>query len=269
MAPTPPRQGTARRPAPEPLAARAFVFDTDGVVTESAGLHAAAWKQAFDAALRDHPPEDPAQRRPFDTERDYRRHVDGRPRADGAEAFLASRGLGLPAGQPGDPPGTDTVRAVAALKEEAFTRRLRTVGVAPYPGTVALLRQLVERGVPRAAVSASRHARELLERAGALQLFTVVVDGNESARLRLPGKPHPALFQEAARRLRADPADTAVVEDALAGVEAGRRGGFGTVIAVDRTGSAESAGELRRRGADLVVRDLSELLTRPAAPGGP
>lgn len=129
-------------------------------------MHAAAWKTAFDACLRDNPPPDPAARRPFDPGDDYRRHVDGRARLDGAAAFLASRGLRLPAGDPGDPPGTGTVRAVAALKERLFTERLGAGGIEAYPGTVRLLRALKRAGVPRAAASASRHAGELLESAG-------------------------------------------------------------------------------------------------------
>ncbi|MGP4003482.1 HAD family hydrolase [Streptomyces sp. 8N706] len=268
MTPTPDRPGTAPdeyAPRLEPV--RAVVFDTDGVITDSARVHAEAWKVAFDACLRDFPPDDAGARRPFDIREDYRRHVDGRSRLDGAAAFLASRGVHLPDGQPDDPPGTATVRAVAARKEQVFTDRLREHGIDAYPGTVRLLDVLSRRGVPRAAVSASRHAGELLSRAGVRDRFQVLVDGGEAARLRLPGKPDPALFLEAARRLGAPPADTAVVEDALAGVEAGRRGGFGLVVGVDRTAGPTSAADLREHGADLVVRDLSELLTASSQAG--
>ena len=235
---------------------RAVVFDTDGVITDSARSHAAAWKAAFDAVLSGI-----EGQRPFDAVDDYLRHVDGRSRRDGAAAFLASRGLDLPEGDPADPPGTATVWAVAARKDELFTRALRTEPVAVWPGTVRLLDALRDRRTPCAAVSASRHATELLARAGLADRFDAVIDGNEASRLRLPGKPDPALFVEAARRLRAPVRDTAVVEDALAGVEAGRRGGFGLVVGVDRTGGPDSADALRRHGADLVVRDPGDLLT--------
>ncbi|WP_329069916.1 HAD family hydrolase [Streptomyces sp. NBC_01429] len=233
---------------------RAVVFDTDGVVTDSAGAHSAAWKGAFDVCLI------PAGLAPFDPVDDYRRYVDGRSRQDGTAAFLAARGLALPLGTPDDPPGTGTVGAVAARKERLFTTGLRERGVDAWPGTIRLLRELRHGRVPCAAVSASRHASELLSSAGVLDLFEAVVDGNEAQRLRLPGKPDPALFLEAARRLQVPPRNAAVVEDALAGVEAGRRGGFGLVIGVDRTAGPTSAADLRRHGADLVVTDPGELL---------
>ncbi|MFF4233618.1 HAD family hydrolase [Streptomyces sp. NPDC001820] len=229
----------------------AVVLDTDGVITDSARLHAAAWKTAFDAFLRGHPPADPAQRRPFDAVEDYLRHVDGKSRLDGAAAFLDSRGLG---------PTDADVRDVAANKERLFTARLREHGVDAFPGTVRLLHTLRSAGVPLAAASASRHARELLERAGVLNLFDAVVDGAEAARLRLPGKPDPALFLEAARRLGIPASRAAVVEDALAGVEAASRGGFGLVIGVDRARTPATRAELLKHGADIVVRDLAELL---------
>ncbi len=243
---------------------RAVVFDTDGVLTDSAVLHAAAWKTAFDDWLAGHPPADPADRRPFDTGVDYRTHVDGRSRLDGAAGFLASRGSRPPLGTPQDPPEADTVWAVAARKDRLFTARLGQGRVSSWPGTVALLRALGSARVPMAAVSASRHARELLAGAGLLERFSAVVDGVEVARLGLPGKPDPALFTEAAARLDAPISRTAVVEDAMAGVEAGRRGGFGLVIGVDRTPGAAASTDLRVHGADLVVADLGELLDPPA-----
>ncbi|WP_327341584.1 beta-phosphoglucomutase family hydrolase [Streptomyces europaeiscabiei] len=230
---------------------RAVVFDTDGVITDSARVHAVAWKTAFDAFLGEHPPEDPGQRRPFDTRDDYLRYVDGKSRLDGAAAFLASRGLD---------PSAETVRAVAADKERLFTERLREHGVDAYPGTVRLVRALRRAGVPLAAASASRHAGELLMRAGVLDLFEALVDGGEAARLALPGKPRPDLFLEAVRRLGVRPDRAAVVEDALAGVEAGRSGGFALVVGVDRTAGPDTGEALRRHGADIVVRDLGELV---------
>ncbi|GAB2621476.1 hypothetical protein GCM10027168_61830 [Streptomyces capparidis] len=268
MPPTPSRSGAGpghldprEALVPRLRALKAVVFDTDGVITDSARVHAAAWKEAFDACLRERPPDDPGQRRPFDPVEDYRRHVDGRPRFDGAAAFLVSRGLDLPPGDPDDPPGCDTVWAVAARKDRAFTAALRARGVTAWPGSVRLLHALHAARMPRAAVSSSWHARELMASAGVAGLVSAVLDGAEAARLQLPGKPDPALFLEGARRLGVPPGAAAVVEDALVGVEAGRRGGFGLVVAVDRTRLPSSAADLRAHGADLVVEDLSELLT--------
>jgi beta-phosphoglucomutase family hydrolase len=249
------RTGTAET-SPDTLAAelrdvRGVVFDTDGVITDSARVHAAAWQEAFDAFLREHPPADPAMRRPFDVRDDYLRYVDGKSRLDGAAAFLASR---VP------DPSDEAVRAVAEAKEALFTRRLREDGVDAFPGTVRLVRALRRAGIPCAAASASRHAGELLTRAGVLDLFDVLVDGGEAARLGLPGKPRPDLFLEAARRLGVPAGSAAVVEDALAGVAAGRAGGFALVAGVDRAASEETRQGLLRHGAHLVVRDLAELL---------
>lgn len=242
-------------PSATPLApalrdVRAFVFDTDGVITDSAKVHAAAWKVAFDDYLRAHPPADPDRRHPFDVRDDYLRHVDGRSRLDGAAAFLAARGIDT---------SEETVRAVAEAKDRLFTARLRDQGVDAYPGTVRLVKALRAAGVPRAAASASRHAGELLNRAGVLDLFDALVDGGEAARLGLAGKPQPDLFLEAVRRLGVAADRAAVVEDALAGVEAGRRGGFALVIGVDRAAGADTGARLLRHGADIVVRDLGEL----------
>jgi beta-phosphoglucomutase family hydrolase len=253
-----PRSAVSRAAlAPALRDVEAVVFDTDGVITDSARVHAAAWKDAFDAFLRDHPPAALHDRRPFDVRDDYLRHVDGKSRADGAAAFLASRGVD---------PTPERVASVAAYKERLFTERLREHGIDAYPGTVRLLHALRRAGVPLAAASASRHARELLTRAGVLGLFGALVDGGEAARLELPGKPRPDLFLEAARRLGAPAGRTAVVEDALAGVEAGRRGGFGLVVGVDRAAGAGTRDELLRHGADIVVGDLDELLNREAPP---
>ncbi|MGW6316519.1 HAD family hydrolase [Streptomyces sp. NPDC055099] len=223
----------------------AVVFDTDGVITDSARVHAAAWKTAFDASplLRG--------RRPFDVRDDYLRYVDGKSRPDGARAYLESQGL---------TPTEAEVQAVAADKERLYTDRLREHGIDAYPGTVRLLGVLRSAGVATAAVSASRHALELLEYAGVRDLFDALVDGSEASRLHLAGKPDPALFLEAACRLGTPAARAAVVEDALAGVEAGRRGGFGVVIGVDRTHTPGTRAALLKHGADLVVDDLAELL---------
>ncbi|WP_225802422.1 HAD family phosphatase [Streptomyces sp. NK15101] len=238
---------------------RGVVLDTDGVLLDSAVLHAAAWKTAFDACLGESAPE-PGEWTPFDADVEYRRFVDGRSRYDGADAFLRARGIRLPPGEPADRPGCDTVWAVAARKEEAFQDVLRTGPVVAFADAGRALTALRTLGVPCAAVSASRHARALLRAAGLDRLLTAVVDGEDSARLGLAGKPDPALFLHAARLLGTHPSDTAVVEDALAGVRAARRGGFGLVVGVDRSPDGHGTAALREQGADLVVPELAELV---------
>lgn len=245
---------------PELWDCRAVVFDTDGVITDSARAHATAWKEAFDTV----PGVDP----PFDQEDDYRRYVDGKSRLDGAAAFFAARDMDLPYGEPDDEPGTDTVCAVAAMKDGIFNRVLDEGVLEAYPGTVRLLLALHSARVRCAAISSSRHARDLIAHAGVRSMLETVVDGNDVARLGLEGKPDPAIFLEAARRLSVPAGESAIVEDALSGVEAGRRGGFGLVVGVDRTRSATSADDLREHGADIVVRDLGELVGADAGGGG-
>ncbi|WP_282693796.1 HAD-IA family hydrolase [Streptomyces sp. CC208A] len=237
----------------------AVVLDTDGVLLDSAAVHAAAWKTAFDACLAERAGEG-RRSEPFDADTDYRRFVDGRSRYDGAAAFLAARGIRLPPGSADDRPGCGTVRAVAARKEQAFLDALRTRPVAAFEDARRALTALGSLHVPCAAVSASRHAGALLAAAGLDRLLTAVVDGEDAARLGLPGKPDPALFLHAARVLDARPRDCAVVEDALAGVLAGRRGRFGLVVGLDRAAGRPAAPAMRERGADLVVTDLVELL---------
>jgi beta-phosphoglucomutase family hydrolase len=233
----------------------AVVFDTDGVLTDTASVHAAAWKRLFDEYLRQRAARLGEPFRPFE-QRDYLLHVDGKPRYDGVAAFLASRGITLPWGDPTDPPGRETVCGLGNAKNRWFLEQLDQHGVRAFPGSVAFVRALRDKGVGTAAVSASRNMRAVLDAAGIRGLFDEEVDGTDAARLGLAGKPDPALFLEAARRLAVPPARAAVVEDALAGVEAGRRGGFGLVVGVDRTGQADA---LRERGAGLVVDDLSRL----------
>ncbi|MFE9484229.1 HAD family hydrolase [Streptomyces spororaveus] len=240
---------------------RAVVLDTDGVLLDSAALHAAAWKSAFDGCLdawaagTDHPAQPP-----FDAEREYRELVDGKPRFDGALAFLTARGIELPPGNAADPPGCGTAWAVAARKERAFTEALQTVAVEAFSEVRPALEALRAQGMRCAAVSASRHARPLLEFAAIAPLVDVLVDGTDADRLTLAGKPDPALFLEAVRRLHVDPVDAAMVEDALAGVEAGRRGHFGLVIGLDRSGGSSAAPALRARGADVVLPDLTAVV---------
>lgn len=228
---------------------RAVVFDTDGVVTDTARVHAAAWKHVFDAFLR-------GRSEPFDIRADYLRHVDGRPRLDGVRTFLASRGIELPEGAPDDEPGAPTVHGLGLAKDRYFMQQVDKYGVAAFPSTVALLHELRRRGARTAAVSASLHGRKLVTSAGVMYLFDLLVDGNDAALMNLPGKPDPALFLEAARRLDLPATKVAVVDSALPGLQAGRKGGFGLVIAVDRSGQGA---ELSEQGADLVVADLGEV----------
>ena len=235
----------------------AVIFDMDGVVTDTASVHAAAWKRLFDAYLEERSERLGEAFRPFDIDRDYREFVDGKPRHDGVRDFLLSRNITLPEGSPGDAAGGVTVRGLGNRKDGYFLKAIATNGVKPYPGTVELVRALrkANRGV--AIISASRNLHQVLKAAQVADLFDITIGGVEAESLGLRGKPDPAVFLEAARQLGVAPSEAAVVEDALAGVEAGRRGGFRLVVGVDRTGHAE---ELRARGADVVVRDPGELL---------
>src|SRR5215212_8173533 len=229
----------------------------DGVVTDTASVHAAAWKRLFDAYLQDRSTRTDEPFRPFDIAHDYRLYVDGKPRYDGVRDFLRSRGIVLPEGESGDPPERETVRGLGSRKDGYFLDDIKRNGVSPYPGTVELIHNLRSADLGVAIISASRNLGEVLSAAGVADLFDVRVGGLEAERLGLKGKPDPAVFLEAARQLGVDPANAAVIEDALAGVEAGNRGGFRLVIGVDRLGHAE---DLRARGADVVVRDPGELL---------
>jgi len=234
----------------------AVIFDMDGVVTQTAAVHFRAWKRLFDAVLAAASTEMNGPRRPFD-EADYRRHVDGKPRQDGVRDFLASRGMVLPDGSPDDPPDRETVWGLGNRKDRMFLAEVASGGVEPFPTTVEFARRLAAAGRRVAIISASRNATEVLSTAGVLGLFEVKVDGVDSMALGLAGKPDPAIFLEASRRLGSAPERVAIVEDALAGVQAGVRGGFGFVLAIDRAGFAA---ELASAGASLVVRDLGELL---------
>ncbi len=242
---------------------QAVIFDMDGVVTDTASVHAAAWKRLFDGYLEERSRRTGEPFVPFDADRDYRRFVDGKARYDGVRSFLGSRGISLPEGDPRDPPDRETVCGLGNRKNRLFLAHLREHGARAYPATVALVRELRARGVGTAVISASRNMEQVLRAAGVLELFDARVSGADADRLGLPGKPEPAVFLEAARRLGVDPSRAAVVEDSLAGVEAGRRGGFALVVGVDRTGHPEA---LREAGADVVVGDLSELELAP--PGG-
>ena len=240
-----------------PDTVRACLFDLDGVLTKTALIHAAAWQEMFDAFLRQHAAQARQPFVAFDPVSDYDRYVDGRPRAQGVKSFLASRGIELPAGSADDSPDADTIGGLAQRKNEILQRRIATDGVHAYPGSVQYVRAVTAAGLARAVVSASAHCREMLAGAALDGYFQVVVDGVVAQRDKLAGKPAPDTYLAAARQLGVPPGAAAVFEDAQAGVAAGKAGGFGWVIGVDRTGQADA---LREKGADIVVKDLAELL---------
>ena len=237
----------------------AVIFDVDGVLTDTASVHAEAWKQLFDEYLKGRAERCGSEFQPFDVAHDYRRYVDGKLRYDGVKSFLESRGISLPYGSPKDKPGKETICGLGNLKNRYFVQLLKKKGARPYESSIRFVEELKALGVRTAVISSSRNAEEVLEAAGMRGLFDVKVDGVDSDELRLKGKPDPAIFLEAAKRLGVRPEETVIVEDAMAGVEAGRRGKFRLVIGVDRTGQGK---ELEERGADIMVRDLSELRIR-------
>ena len=236
---------------------RACLFDLDGVITQTASVHAAAWKEMLDAFLKDRAALTGKPFVAFDPVEDYRRYVDGMPRSDGVRTFLASRGIVLPEGAPDDPPLAETIQGLGNRKNELVVELIRTSGVKVFEGSVRYLRAAGEAGLARAVVSSSANTVAVLEAAGLTELFDARVDGVTAVERGLRGKPAPDTFLAAAKDLGVQPAAAAVFEDALAGVEAGRAGGFGFVVGVDRAGQAE---ELRERGADVVVNDLADLL---------
>jgi beta-phosphoglucomutase family hydrolase len=240
-----------------PDAIRACLFDLDGVLTQTAKVHAAAWKAMFDDYLKSRSGEAFV---PFDAVHDYAEYVDGKPRYDGVRSFLVSRGIQLPEGEPADPPDAATVCGLGNRKNEIVRRMIREQGVEPYEGSVRFVHAARAAGLQRAVVSSSANCRDVLVAAGIDDLFDFRVDGDLAGREHLKGKPGPDTFLFAARALGVSPDQAAVFEDALAGVAAGRAGAFGFVVGVDRVGQAEA---LREHGADIVVEDLAELLDRP------
>ena len=235
----------------------AALFDLDGVITETAVLHAAAWKRLFDEYLERLAARTGSGYEPFDPSRDYRFYVDGKSRYDGVKDFLQSRHVTLPPGSPNDGPDQETIYGLGNKKDGYFEGCLRENGVVVYPGTVRYLHAARTAGLKTAVVSSSHHCREIIQSAGLASLFETRIDGHEIDRLHLRGKPAPDTFLEAARRLGILPAKAIVIEDALAGVQAGRAGGFGLVIGVNRENQADA---LRQQGADIVVVDLAEML---------
>jgi beta-phosphoglucomutase family hydrolase len=240
-----------------PDGVHACLFDLDGVLTQTAKLHAAAWKELFDDYLAQRAQRLGVAVTPFDEHDDYDRYVDGKPRLDGVRDFLASRDIRLPEGGPGDPPDAGTVYALGRRKNAIVLRRISSEGVDAYPGSVAYVEAVRDAGWRRAVVSSSTNCVDVLAAAGILGLFEEVVDGVIAEREHLRGKPAPDTFVAAARRLGVGLSEAAVFEDALAGVEAGRAGHFGYVVGVDRVGQADT---LAAHGADRVVPDLAELL---------
>ena len=236
---------------------RACLFDLDGVLTQTAKVHAAAWEQIFDDFLCRRAAADGEPFVPFDPLADYDAYVDGRPRSDGARAFLAARGIVLPEGNTSDPAAAETIVGLGKRKQEIVLRMIRDEGVEAYAGSVRYVRAVREAGLRRAVVSSSRNCRAVLAAAGIDDLFEQRIDGVVREREHLKGKPAPDTFVAAARALGVAPGQAAVFEDALAGVAAGRAGGFAWVVGVDRVGQAE---QLREHGADIVVSDLADLL---------
>jgi len=234
----------------------AVLFDLDGVLTATAKVHAACWKRLFDEFLEERAAATGEALKPFDIVEDYKRYVDGKLRYEGVRSFLGSRGIDLPEGTPEEPPGNGTICGLGNRKDAMVQNMLEAEGVEVYEGSVKLVEQLRSRGIRTAVVSASKNCKVVLEAARISHLFDQVVDGEVAERLRLPGKPQPDTFLVAAERLGVVPERAVVVEDAISGVQAGRAGGFGLLIGVDRKGDPES---LRQGGADIVVRDLSEL----------
>jgi beta-phosphoglucomutase family hydrolase len=237
-----------------PSEVRACLFDMDGVLTDTARVHAEAWKETFDAFLREHRGED-AQ--PFDVATDYGPYVDGKRREDGVRSFLASRGVALPEGTPEDGPDAETVYGVGRRKNELVQKLIEERGVDVYEGSVDFVKAVREAGLRTAVVSSSANTERILAVAGMTDLFDERVDGVVIAEEGLPGKPAPDSFLRGARLVGVEPAEAAVFEDALAGVEAGRAGDFAITVGVDRHGNPDA---LREHGADVVVSDLSELL---------
>jgi beta-phosphoglucomutase family hydrolase len=242
-----------------PNSVRACLFDLDGVLTRTAKVHAAAWKEMFDAFLRRRAEQTNTRYVPFDAVEDYDAYVDGKPRNDGTRSFLQARGITLPDGSPTDPPNAETVQGLGRMKNEIVLQMIRRDGVEAYEGSVSYVRAVREAGLHRAVVSSSTNCRDVLAAAGIEDLFDARIDGLVAEREHLRGKPAPDTFLAGARALGVAPSQAAVFEDALAGVEAGRAGQFGLVVGVDRVGQAEA---LRNHGADVVVSDLSELLAR-------
>jgi beta-phosphoglucomutase family hydrolase len=255
------RERSIRRPETDCAITRdrydAVLLDLDGVITDTASVHAACWKQMFDEYLRKRATQRGEAFRPFDPATDYRLYVDGKPRFDGVRDFLTSRGIQLPEGSPDDPPVAETVGGLGNRKNDLVNKIIEDTGVDPYEGSVKLIRQLRRDGFKIAVVTSSQNCAAVLRAAKLDAFFDTRVDGNTILAEHLAGKPAPDTFLKAAKLLGVEPSRAVVIEDALSGVEAGSKGSFGLVIGVARKGNAD---ELRRHGAHLVVNDLGELV---------
>lgn len=250
---------TRHSPGPPLRPFSAVLIDIDLVLTDFATVRAAAWKRTFDAFLKEIVPPAPSRIRPFDAVADFRRYVDGRTSLDGARAFLDVRGIDVPVGAPAAPPGWSSAHALVARADQVLGGYVRRYGVTARPGTVRLARGLRTRGIPVAAVSAARHAGDLLTLAGVGDAFSAVLDPGQHAAPGRPGPPSPDLLVECAHHVGSSPTRTAVLEQSLPGVQAARQGRFGITVAVDESRAMRHATELRQAGADLVVRSPDEL----------
>jgi len=235
----------------------AVLFDLDGVLTATSRIHSACWKRMFDNFLEGYYEKKGESFRPFEIETDYKLYVDGKLRDDGVNSFLLSREIKLPYGKTDGPPGNDTVCGLANAKFKMVREVLETEGVDVFEGSIELVRRLRDKGIKMAVVSSSKSCRVVLDSVGITDLFDDIVDGNVATRLKLAGKPAPDTYLKAAERLGAEPGRAVVVEDAISGVQAGHKGGFGLVIGVDRDKNPDA---LKENGADIVVSDLSEFL---------
>ena len=236
----------------------AVLLDLDGVITDTASIHAACWKQMFDEYLQKRATQKGEAFRPFDIATDYRLYVDGKPRFDGVRDFLASRGIQLPEGHPDDPPQVETVGGLGNRKNELVNEVIEDTGVKPYEGSIQFIHHLSRHGFKIGVVTSSQNCATVLKAAKLDAFFEVQVDGNMIQTEQLAGKPAPDTFLIAAKLLGVEPARAVVIEDAISGVQAGSNGNFGLVVGVARKGNAE---ELRQHGAHLVVNDLGELVS--------
>lgn len=240
-----------------PVGVRACLFDLDGVLTDTASVHRTAWKAMFDDFLRRRADSDGSTFVPFDIDSDYLTYVDGKKREEGVRSFLESRGISLPEGSPDDGGDTETVNGLGTRKNDAFLHTVREDGVKVFDGSRRYIEAVAAQGLPIAVVSSSANTREVLEVTGLATLVDQRVDGVTMRDENIAGKPAPDSYLAGARRLGVEPAEAAVFEDALSGVEAGRAGHFGLVVGVDRVGQSDA---LREHGADVVVKDLADLL---------
>jgi beta-phosphoglucomutase family hydrolase len=250
-----PERGSTGVDGCEELHFKAAIFDMDGVVTNTTAAHSKAWKQMFDEFLRSWAASHQETFVEFTHEHDYLGHVDGRPRFEGVEAFLRSRGISIPKGTPEDKLGSETIYALGSMKNVVFNKIIETEGVGVFDGTIAMIREMQGRGIKIGLATSSYNSAVILKRAGAACLFETVVDGLDLAIRGLRGKPEPDIFRAAAANLGVPSADAVVFEDAVSGVKAGMSGGFALVIGIARENNERA---LRENGADLVVRDLSE-----------